>query len=343
METMTKTPRTVSKQRLWGTVIGYGVALAALVWVFHDINFALLRRDVSHVNWLLAFAGVVVDIGRYVSQSVRWAFLIRPIGKISFFRSFQSLYTGIFLNLLLPLRMGEVARAYIASQFAHTSFPSIFSSILAEYLIDGIWLAISVGIVALCVPLPPDIANAARILGVAVIIAMALFFVFVIRSPKIKMNGKASAMLWKPLIWVFSLIAKMRNSMQTIGRSPYFFAAIAVSSLDLLFHIVAFWIICIAYGIHIPFIVAAAIMLFVFVGLIIPNAPSNVGSFQFLCVVGLLAFGVDKTAASGFSVLFFLLVNIPQVILGWLMFAKSGQRLYDIKEKLAALRLSMKE
>ncbi len=340
---MTKSNRNASKQQIWGTIFGYAVAVAALVWVFHDINVSSLRRDVSHVNWLLAFAGVMVDIGRYISQSVRWAFLMRPLGKISFFRTFQSLYTGIFLNLLLPLRMGEFARAYIASQFARAPFPSIFSSLLAEYLIDGIWLAISVGTVALFVPLPPQIANAARILGVAVIIAIALFFIFVVRTPKIKMNDKATQLLWKPLVWFFSLIGKMRSSMQTIGRSPYFFAAIAVSSLDLLFHIVAFWIICIAYGIHIPFIVAAAIMLFVFVGLIIPNAPSNVGSFQFLCVVGLLAFGVEKTAASGFSVLFFLLVNIPQVVLGWLMFAKSGQRLFDIKEKLAALRLSMKE
>jgi glycosyltransferase 2 family protein len=336
------------KKSVYGAVAGYLLAAAALFWVFHDVNFGVLKREVAHVNWLLACAGVAVDMGRYVAQSIRWSLLIRPVGRISLARTFQSLYAGIFINLLLPLRIGEFVRAYLASRFSSASFPSIMSTIISEYLIDGVWLASGIGAIALVVPLPPQVANPARILGIVVLAAVAAFVFFVARphheNASVAGGGApAEKRRAKSLRMAFSFVATMRGGIRLIGRSRAFWVAFVVSSLDIAFHVVAFWMILLAYGINLPLITATAILLFVFVGLIIPNAPSNVGSFQFLCVLGLLAFGVDKTTASGFSVLFFILVNIPQVVIGWIMFSYSGQRLYDIRRKFASLRLSMKE
>jgi hypothetical protein len=331
------------KKSVYGTVAGYLLAAAALFWVFHDVNFGVLRREISHVNWLLACAGVAVDTGRYVAQSIRWSLLIRPVGRISLARTFQSLYAGIFINLLLPLRIGEFVRAYLASRFSSASFPSIMSTIITEYLIDGVWLASGIGAIALVAPLPPQVANPARILGVVVLAAVGAFIFFVARPYRASDGKPAKTVRAKSLRFVFSFVATMRGSIRLIGRSRAFWVAFVVSSLDIAFHVVAFWMILLAYGITLPLVTATAILLFVFVGLIIPNAPSNVGSFQFLCVLGLLAFGVDKTTASGFSVLFFILVNIPQVVVGWIMFSYSGQRLYDIRSKFASFRLSMKE
>jgi hypothetical protein len=98
-----------------------------------------------------------------------------------------------------------------------------------------------------------------------------------------------------------------------------------------------------AYGIVVPFYVAATILLFIFVGLIIPNTPSNVGTFQFLCKLGLVLFGVDATKAAGFSVVFFLVVLAPQVVIGCISFVNTGERLFEIKNRLSALTLSPKE
>lgn len=336
-----------AKKSVYATVAGYIIAAAALFWVFHDINVQVLKREVAHVNWPLALAGVIVDMGRYVSQSLRWRFLILPVGKISLVRTFQSLYAGIFLNLLLPFRMGEFARAYLASRYSGASFPSIFSSIITEYLIDGIWLASSIGAIALFIPLPPQVAEPARVLGAAVLLAVSAFVFFVLKTADAKPAESgaepAGRRLWNPVRSIFSFVMTVRRSIRLIGRSKTFWPAFGISAFDIAFHAVAFWIILLAYGVNLPLITATAILLFIFVGLVIPNTPSNVGSFQFLCVVGLLAFGVDKTSAGGFSLLFFVLVNIPQVVIGWIMFSRSGERLSGIKNKLLLLRNSQKE
>jgi hypothetical protein len=334
------------KKSVFGTIAGYALAAAALFWVFHDVNFSVMKRDVAHVNWLLAFLGIVVDMGRYGAQSIRWCLFIRPLARISLGKTFQSLYAGIFLNLILPFRMGEFVRVFLASRFSGADYPSVFSTIITEYLVDGIWLAAGIGAIALAVPLPQEIATPARILGVVVLCAVAAFVFLVLKKKEPAISAaesqRAGRTLWKPLLFMFSFVRTMRRSIRRIGRSGVFWIAFAVSAFDIVFHIVAFWIILIAYGINLPLYTASAILLFVFVGLIIPNAPSNIGSFQFLCVLGLLAFGVDKTSAGGFSMLFFILVNIPQVVIGWIMFSRSGESLHDIRKRLAMLRSSTK-
>jgi hypothetical protein len=71
---------------------------------------------------------------------------------------------------------------------------------------------------------------------------------------------------------------------------------------------------------------------------IIPNAPSNVGAFQFLCVLALMGFGVDKTDATGFSILVFVLISIPQLVIGAIAFAFSGETFGTIRNEFRRLR-----
>jgi uncharacterized protein (TIRG00374 family) len=325
------------------TAAGYLVAALALVWVFHDVNFSLLEKEVSGIIWPLAILGMCVDVGRYATQSVRWNLLLRPLGTISVAKTFQALYTGIFLNLVFPLRIGEIARAYLASRHCGARFPAVVSSLFTEYLFDGVWLALGIGVAALFVKMPVEVAGIARVLGCVILASICLFLLLLFHKKRLtatrRFMEQTGIFSFRPVRGAVSFFHTIRGGLKTIGGSRFFWLSFALSSFDLMFHILAFWIIMIAYGIHLPFLSAAAVLLFVFVGLIIPNAPSNAGAFQFLCVIGLLAFGIDKTMASGFSVLVFIMVNIPQVVIGWLAFSRSGHTLYEIKKTIASLRL----
>ncbi len=321
----------------------YCVAGAALYWVFHDVDLARLWRDILHISWPIALLGMIVDIGRYVTQSIRWNCLLRPLGRISIAQTFKALYAGIFLNLILPLRMGEIGRAYLGSRYSGATFPAAVATMFAEYLIDGIWLAVGIGAVALVVPLPSNVVLAARILGIAVLAAVVLFVFFVFfRISESVFTAGIPGQSFGPVRAAVSFVDTIRTGLRVVGRSGLFWVSLCVSSLDFLFHIAAFWIIMIAYGITLPFTVAAAILLFVFVGLIIPNTPSNVGTFQFLCKLGLVLFGVDATKAAGFSVLFFVIVLMPQAVIGCIAFVRSGERLFEIRDHIASLRFSIK-
>ena len=54
-----------------------------------------------------------------------------------------------------------------------------------------------------------------------------------------------------------------------------------------------------------------AVFLIVHLGIAIPNAPANVGTFQLFSVLGLTLFGIKKSAAAAFSVLAFAILTVP--------------------------------
>lgn len=316
------------------------VAACALAWVFHGIKIDVLRKDFASINWALAIVGMFVDVGRYAIQSVRWKLLLIPVCRIPVFSAFRALYAGVFLNLLFPFRIGEPTRAYIVARQASVRFSSVFSSLIVEYLFDGIWLAIGIGLVALFTPLPREILGAARILGLVIALASAAFAVVIFHKERgVKERPAArEGLVWKILRRGISFLLTVRKSLKIISRSRFFFASFCLSAIDTLFHITAFWIILQAYGLPLSYIVAAAVLLFVFVGVIIPNAPSNVGAFQFLCVLALMGFGVEKTSATGFSLLVFVLISIPQLVIGAIAFAFSGETFGSVRDE--ARRLS---
>ena len=79
-----------------------------------------------------------------------------------------------------------------------------------------------------------------------------------------------------------------------------------------------------AYGLDFSFLEGAAVLVIVTLGTTIPSAPANIGTYQFACVVGLTLLGVDKTTASGFSVVAFVILTIPLLAIGAVAFGRSG-------------------
>jgi hypothetical protein len=98
-----------------------------------------------------------------------------------------------------------------------------------------------------------------------------------------------------------------------------------------------FWLIMCAYGLRLSFSIGALVFMIVQLGTAIPNAPANIGSYQFFTVVGLTLFGIGKTQAAGFSLVVFALLTAPIWALGLLALAKSGATLYSLRMEAAKL------
>jgi uncharacterized membrane protein YbhN (UPF0104 family) len=76
-----------------------------------------------------------------------------------------------------------------------------------------------------------------------------------------------------------------------------------------------YWVLA-ALGIVTP-PAAALFGLFVLVaGINIPSAPGNIGVFEYLCVLALGVFGVERTAALSFGVLLHVLILLPPALGG---------------------------
>lgn len=322
----------------WKSLLGYAIAAACLLWVFHDIDFRELSDSLKTINWWYVMAAVLFDILSYVCQGIRWSLLLRPVGRVSSLRATEAIYAGLFVNEILPMRLGEVLRIYLVSQWALVRFAAVIPSILVERFVDAIWLALAFGVTVLFVPLPKYLVDAEWILASIALAAAVLFIYLVVARRGEKTGGQEGKPAGKRVFGRISdLLSHMAGGIRDIGQSRYLYSSFFISLFFLVGQILSFWLVMPAFGLNLSFWHGAAIFLIVHVGTVIPSAPSNLGTYQFFTVVGLTLFGVDKTLATGFSVVVFVILTAPLWAIGFFVFGRLGLSLKDIRTKIAAL------
>jgi hypothetical protein len=100
----------------------------------------------------------------------------------------------------------------------------------------------------------------------------------------------------------------------------------------------AFWLVMQACGLKFSFWVGAVVYLVVRLGTALPNAPANLGTYQFFVVVGLAIFGVRKALATGFSFVVFFLLTFPLWLIGFFALSQSGMTLASIRASVRKLK-----
>jgi glycosyltransferase 2 family protein len=327
--------------KVWKTAPGYAIAILCLVWVFHDVRIQELTSSITTINWWWVAGAVLFDVLGYVSQGMRWSLLLHPIGRASAFKATQAIYAGLFVNEVLPMRLGEVLRIYLMSRWIPVRFAAVVPSILVERFFDAIWLALAFGITVFIVPLPKYLIDAEEILGFAAL-AAAILFIYLVFHRKGDATGSPERIgcYWRPLGWISSPLDKMAAGVRDIGQSRFLYSSFGISLILLLGQILSYWFVMQAYGLELSFWHGAAVFLIVHIGTVIPSAPSNVGTYQFFTVVGLTLFGINKTLATSFSVVVFLILTIPLWLIGLLVFARLGLSLKKIRTEISLLAKS---
>jgi len=278
----------------------------------------------------LALALVLVSP---LARAARWKLLYHPDQKgLSCFRLAEVLLIGQMLNIVVPARLGEVARIYFVGKTR--SRARTLGTIAVEKWLDILMLLLLVLLVSIFVSLPPWFRDsrlslvifATAFLSVALILSygkdrlltlvesvshflpegwqgrihratgMALGSLDVLRSPWVglKLQG------WSLLIWVLSILV---NYMAFL-----------------------------ALGLPLPFAAAVFLVVVLQVGGAVPSAPGKLGIFHYLCTLALGVFGLEKGAALGYAVLLYFVVFGPPSLLGalflwWESFGRRRQNL----------------
>ena len=303
-------------------VLGYAVSIACLVWVYYGFDWKEQLPRLLATDWRFVTVAVVADVAVYVVQAWRWNLLLRPIEQLELPPTVQAVYIGLFANEVLPLRSGEVIRCYLLARWNAIPFSVTVSSALIERLLDGVWLALGFWVVTFFIELPGYIVAGARVLAIALAILGALFLIAV-------MHKKHAHAAVKKSRWA-EVLRHVVDGSHDMGRSPSFLAAAAVSLFYLLLQVVPIYALAFAYGINVTILETAVILVILRLGSIPPQAPSNMGAFQFFTILGLGLFGVPRGEATGFATLLFVVVTVPLWLGGFIALLATRMHLTDI-------------
>ena len=315
---------------------GYAISVACLIWVLYDFHVRTALEQLADVSWRWVALGIALDIASYIVQALRWKLLLAPFARVKMSDAIRAVFAGLFANLVFPLRPGELLRAYLVSKAEDIGVGTVVGSVLVERLIDLVVTTAGLGVMLMFVPAPLRFRHAANALGIATLallglfVAMIFYIEFRFSGDPRRMSGgrRMPGKLMSALI-----------GLHAMGTSPSFYPAVATSLLMPFCQVLALWAMMksYAYGMGLPFLAAVVVLLVINLGVSLPNAPADVGAYQFFCVLGLSIFEVEKTTATGFSFFAFVMLTLPFAFLGLYAVVHSGLSLRSMREQMSRL------
>jgi glycosyltransferase 2 family protein len=315
-------------------IVGYGLATICLVWVLHDFHIMQELHQIASVSWKWVVLGMACDVLSYGIQALRWKFLLAPFRKVRLSRSIRAVYSGLFANLVFPLRPGEVLRSYLLSNSEGITIGRILGSVGVERFVDLVIATAALAVVSLFVELPRRFQRVADTLAIVTLVLLTIVALVILyleiklgSSPpphgeRRRLPGKFMAVL---------------TDLHAIGTSSSFYAAVLMSLLMPFCQVLGMWAVMRSYHLPLSLLAAVVVLLIVNLGVSLPNAPANVGSYQFFCVLGLSVFDVEKSSAAGFSFFAWVALTLPLAVLGFTALLRSGMSLRSMREKVKGL------
>jgi uncharacterized protein (TIRG00374 family) len=128
----------MSAMRSWRAWLGIVVSLVFLYIAFRGQDLGEVRDALGEVNyWYLLPALALYFLGVWV-RAVRWSALLRPVITVGPRETFPIVVVGYMANNLLPLRTGELVRAYVLGRRFGVRKTTSLATIAIERLFDGL-------------------------------------------------------------------------------------------------------------------------------------------------------------------------------------------------------------
>lgn len=129
----------IRKARFW---IGLGISLAFMLLLVWTIDLQQIVVELRKANYLFLIPAILLYFISIYFRSIRWKHLLSPVATISISKLYPVIIIGYMANNLLPVRLGELVRAYYLSRREDVSGTASLASIAVERVFDGITLLI---------------------------------------------------------------------------------------------------------------------------------------------------------------------------------------------------------
>ncbi|HZU66721.1 MAG TPA: lysylphosphatidylglycerol synthase transmembrane domain-containing protein [Ktedonobacteraceae bacterium] len=275
-----------------GLLVGGGLLFLVSRFVDLPTTIQVLRQHLTTPRGILfALLSGVAFLMAFSIRGMRWKLFLNPIGKVSTFKAIQLFLVGIFLNFLLPIRGGEVAKSLMLKRTANIPISKSLPTVAMDKALDLLPALFIMAIVPF-LGISMDIKLWLVLATVGGLLICLIFFVALAawkRAAAINLLQKMTGLLPKAIgSKIEGFATGFVDSLLAAASQPkIFIPAVLLTCVaiifDGLFAMLAFWTI----GYYISF--GTAIFGYTVYNMfyILPTPPGQVGSNE---AVGLLVF-----------------------------------------------------
>jgi uncharacterized protein (TIRG00374 family) len=132
------------------------------------------------------------------------------------------------------------------------------------------------------------------------------------------------------------LIDHFIEGFRIVADPALLFSATLLSIVIWLVDVVAIYLLFLAFGLHLPVAAAFVLMIILIIGIAIPTAPGFIGNWHYFCILGLGLFGIPKTDALTFAIIYHALSIGIVILLGLIFLPFNRFSVSDLRRQTGA-------
>jgi glycosyltransferase 2 family protein len=318
----------MKKQKIF-TIAGFAVSILLLFFSLKDIKFHEILDTLRKADLRFVFIPTLFIFVAVILSAFKWSKISGNNIRVG--QTFVSLIIGLFVNNVLPARIGEVVRGYVLSKKSGISFTYAISTVLVDRFFDLIGLLLLTFIFFPGHSLPLQVSRGLYALVSLLVVLMAALVVMSRERFMKNITGRLNR-INKPFFpRLAGRIIEIQGNLRRINSPFNLFYFIVIAFLQWLSMSSALFFAILTLDVsinplYVPFVCALLNM-----GLTIPSSPGYVGVYQFLLVYLLSIFDIPKYEGFAVSILFHASWYIPYNILGFVFLMKEHLKIKELK------------
>jgi uncharacterized protein (TIRG00374 family) len=318
--------------------IGFLISAVFLYIAFRKTDLAELARHLAAANYLYLIPAALLTVVALWVRAMRWGLLLHPLQKIGPGTLFSATSIGFMCNNVLPMRLGELIRAFVIRRSTGVRASAAFATIVVERLFD---LFSMIGIFGLLLILAPfhnrEFKIAALLACLAGLVVLAVLVVYHARPvPVERLVGRL--LPGRVRDRVLGLLRSFGEGLTIFRDLP---RLLGVGALTLIMWLMIAVVIKICFasarlqegGLVLPATSSLVVLVVIAIGVMVPSGPGFVGTMQAAAVLGLGIVGyTDRDRALSFSILYHATQWFPIVLVGLVYLIRENLSLAQVRQ-----------
>ena len=294
------------------SIVGWIISIFCIGFLFSRIEIKAAVKSLTEFDLIFIMPALLSLFVGYSCRVLRWSSMLKEIDyKITTISCVAPFLGSIALNNVLPLRAGDIIRAFVFPSAMNITKSAAVSTLMFERLLDILILSLSLvlGMIASKIlQLPEWIGNVSIALVLicsSIIFSIILFANYFSDIIEKYINITRDASLIKtllefalPLLKYFAEISTLKSMLKLVLLSIFVWAGEAG----------LFYFLLLGFNISASFATSLLVMGFITLSTMVPSSPGYVGPFHLaaVTVVGLL--GYSSEIGASFAILSHLIL-----------------------------------
>lgn len=326
----------------WRGVLGIAISVAFLYYAFRNLNLAQAIETARHANYLLLTLSAAAATCMFPLRARRWRTILDPVApKLPFSPLWQATAIGVMVTNIIPLRAGELARAYALTREVPTvSFATSLASVAVDRVFDGIVVMVLLAVGVAVAGFNTNTTIGGHSLGFAAgfvvagaLVLLVVFYVLVFFPKTLIRAFELVARRVSPALERrgAEMLAKFSEGLSVLRTPGHFIAVFGWTLAHWLVQPFAFWLAFLAVGVKVPIVATLIVQGVIVILVALPSAPGFFGAFEAGATIGLSLYGVSQSDATTWALLFHIASFIPITLIGLYYAARLGFSLGDMR------------